>query len=645
LAESERRLAAIMFTDIAGYTVLTQRDEALSLKLLEEHRALVRPFFPKYGGREVKTIGDAFLVEFASALAAVRCAFDIQQTLHDMSSSRPSEKRLMARIGIHVGDVVQVQQDIYGDAVNIASRIEPLSEPGGICISEQVYAQVRNKFEFPLTPLGPQRLKNIDTPMVVYRVELPWNRQDRTEPSQAPRTRIAVLPFSNISPDSSDEYFADGMTEELINTISHNQKLKVIARTSVGRFRGTSKSVSEIGREIGVGSILEGSVRKAGNKIRVTAQLIDASSEEHLWSDNYDRQLDDVFSIQSEIAESVSKALMVTLLPEDRRIVERKATRNSAAYVRYLKGRTAMRARTESSIREAKACFEEAIAEDSEFAEAYTGLADTLYLLGLYHNLPMSEVRAGGMEAVRNALSLDGGLAEAHTTLAEYLAHDYKFAEAGEEFRRALAINPGYVQARHWYALYLLELGRLEEAGKEIALAEEYDPLSAVIVYNSLTFKARAGSEAEVQREVRKMEQVDPDGYFLYSGLAWIASEKGDFAGAVANETEALKRRPATGALSTSQLGLYYGRLGNREKAREILKTLEELPGGTFGKPFHMALVYAGLGEKDEMFRLLVGAFEEHSLQFRYLRYTNLDPDIRRDARYAALFQRAGLTP
>src|SRR6267143_3744352 len=196
---SERRLAAVTFIDLVGYTQLSQRDEESSLRMLEEYRKTLRPIFARHNGSEVKTIGDGFLVEFASALEAVRCAFDLQQALHDLNSGRSSEKKFSARVGIHVGDVVHSQSDIYGDAVNIASRIEPLAEPGGICISKAVEAQVRNKFDFPITSMGLRTLKNVDVPMEVFKVALPWDHESMDAPQSAPRTRIAILPFSNIS--------------------------------------------------------------------------------------------------------------------------------------------------------------------------------------------------------------------------------------------------------------------------------------------------------------------------------------------------------------------------------------------------------------------------------------------------------------
>ena len=283
----ERRLSAIMFTDMVGYTRMSQADEAAALELLEEHRAVLRPLIETHAGTEVKTIGDAFLVEFRSALDAITCAAEIQSKIADRNSRVPDSRKVQVRIGIHLGDVVHSSNDVYGDAVDIASRIEPLAEPGGICISQQVFDSVKNKTDLGIESAGQVELKNVDAPMGVYRVEL--NRSSESLGNRAPRERLAVLPFVNISPDPNDEYFADGLTEELIIKMSEIKGLKVIARTSVMNYKKKEKNISQIGRELGAGSVIEGSVRKAGSKIRVTVQLIDSRTEEHLWASNYDK--------------------------------------------------------------------------------------------------------------------------------------------------------------------------------------------------------------------------------------------------------------------------------------------------------------------------------------------------------------------
>jgi adenylate cyclase len=302
-----------MFTDMVGYTVLGQRNESLSLALVEEQRNLVRPILSQRGGREVKTMGDAFLVEFSNTLDAVRCAYDIQRAAREFNISRPPERTVHLRIGIHLGDVVESQGDILGDAVNVASRIESLAGDGGVRLTRQVYDQVQNKFELPLKSLGVTSLKNLNVPLEVFKMTMPWEEGGLSS-TQVDRKRIAVLPLANISPDPTDAYFADGMTEELISTMSRISGLKVIARTSVAGYKGSPKKISEIGKELEVGTVLEGSVRKVGDRLRISVQLIDSQTSEHLWAENYDRQLKDVFAIQSDISKTVAEALTVQLL-------------------------------------------------------------------------------------------------------------------------------------------------------------------------------------------------------------------------------------------------------------------------------------------------------------------------------------------
>ena len=314
LSQSERRLAAIMFTDIVGYTALTQENESATVQLLDDHRKLLRPIFASHGGREIKTIGDAFLVEFGSALDAVLCAVAVQSAMNDRKLARGAA--LSIRIGIHAGDVIETEGDLIGDAVNIASRIEPLAEPGGVCISRQVHMQVENKVPYDLIKIGPRVLKNVTEPLEVYKVMMPWDKANAVPSAQLDKNRVAVLPFTNMSSDPEEGYFADGMTEELITSLSGVRQLTVIARTSVMGYKGTTKKVREIGSELGVGSLLEGSVRKAGNRVRITAQLIDTATEGHLWAQNYDRQLEDVFAIQSEIAEKVAGELRIRLVED-----------------------------------------------------------------------------------------------------------------------------------------------------------------------------------------------------------------------------------------------------------------------------------------------------------------------------------------
>jgi len=383
--EGERRLAAIMFTDMVGFTSLTQRDEPLAMGLLDEQRRLVRPILAQHKGREVQTVGDAFLVEFVSAFEAVSCAVEIQTALREINEKRPEAQRILVRIGIHLGDVIHNGAEVAGDAVNVASRIEPLSPPGGVCVTAQVQASVVNRVAYGFESLGTPKLKNVSTPIEVFRVA---GYGAGLTPTTLTRKalagdRVAVLPFANISPDPADEYFADGMTEELIASVSQIKGLRVIARTSVMRYKGANKPIAEIGRELDVGNVLEGSVRKAGEKVRISVQLIGTSDEVPRWSQKYDRSMSDIFAIQSEIAQNVAEALRDQVLGGAHAGKEERATSSTEAYVSYLRGRQFWNRRTEDDLKRAIGFFKDALKLDGNYAKAYTGLADSYATLAL----------------------------------------------------------------------------------------------------------------------------------------------------------------------------------------------------------------------------------------------------------------------
>src|SRR5213594_1136236 len=414
-----------MFTDMVGYTALAQRNESLSLALVDQQRRLIRPILNRHNGREVKTIGDGFLVEFSSAMDAVRCAYDIQRTTREFNISAPAEQKLHLRIGVHLGDVVEAQGDISGDAVNIASRIEPLAEDGGVCLTRQVYDHVQNKFELPLTSLGPKSLKNLNSPMEVYKMVMPWNATGTVSSVEHDARRIAILPFANISPDIADEYFADGMTDELIAVLSKIGSLRVVARTSAMRFKGEKTTANQIGHELKIGSLIEGSVRKSKNRVRITVQLIDTQSEEQLWTETYDRELQDIFSVQSDIAQQVANALELRLGVRESSALRQQQTQNPEAYSLYLKGRNRWNLRSENEINRAIKYFEEAIGRDAGYALAYAGLADCYSILGYYGFRRSTAVLPRAKELAEKALSLNDSLAEAHASLGEILMQYY----------------------------------------------------------------------------------------------------------------------------------------------------------------------------------------------------------------------------
>ena len=626
-----------MFTDLAGYTALTQRNEALAMQLLEEHRKLVRPFFPKHNGREIKTIGDAFLVEFASALEATRCAFDIQQSLNELNSGRQEDKRVLLRVGIHLGDVIHDQNDVYGDAVNIASRIEPLASPGGICVSQQVYDQIRNKFEFPLSTLGERTLKNVSEPVEVYRVILPWERKTESE-SSLEKNRIAVLPFTNMSPDPADGYFADGMTEELITSLSGVKQLTVIARTSVMGYKETTKKVREIGRELEVGSVLEGSVRKAGSKVRITAQLIDAASEGHLWAQNYDRQLDDIFALQSEIAEKVAGELRIRLVDSEKKILEKKPTQNTEAYSNFLRGRELLREDTEASVRQALSLFEKAIELDPNFAKAYVGVAECHQFLGTGGYESRDVLVSTVKPSLDHAINLDPELPEAHASLAYMHFSEDDVPGTEVEARRALELNPNLPEPYSWLSEVAALRGDLEETVRMNEAAYRLDPVRPTNIYGVGTAYLWVGREREALEHWKKTEQLAPA--YTYRGMTDYYLCKGDLEKASEFYAKAEKLEP-TNPRVTYMSGVIAAMEGDREKAQLAIKNIDNLKAGGGEVRFNfIAYIYYALGDLDSFFEYLNKALEAHVIIPSSLMYSPLFAKARADPRYQELVGR-----
>ena len=432
-----------MFTDMVGFTASAQTDEAGALRLLREQEELVRPILAAHHGREVKSTGDGFLVEFGSALHATECAVDIQRRMRERNS-RSGGTRIELRIGVHLGDVEERDRDTFGDAVNLASRIGPCALPGEVCISGPVFDQVRNKVPHQLEKLATKTLKNVKFPGDLYRV-IPPGTTPAHAPEGSPLTRIAVLPFVSISPDPADAYFADGLTEELITVLSQLRELRVIARTSVNQYRSTTKSITQIGSELGVGTIIEGCVRKADRRVRVTVQLIDVSSQEHIWAKTYDRELDDVFVLQSEVARLVAKHLKVKPRPPEGPRLKARTPVRPESYLAYVKGRTLLHVYSRATLEAAKTQFELAIALDPTNGAAHSGLADATRLHGsFYPSVPRAQWDVIARQTAATAVELDPNLAEAHASLAIILWDDYEHAAAEREFKIALTLNPSY---------------------------------------------------------------------------------------------------------------------------------------------------------------------------------------------------------
>ncbi|MGB6442018.1 MAG: adenylate/guanylate cyclase domain-containing protein [Thermoplasmata archaeon] len=639
MAASQRRLAAIMFTDMVGYSALAQADEATALGVLERHNRLLRPIFPKFRGREVKTVGDAFLVEFESVLEAVRCALEIQRVLREYNEGPAEEWRIRIRVGIHVGDVVETGGDVLGDAVNIASRIEPLADPGGICLSQQAYDQVQNKISASFAKLPAVSLKNIHVPMGVYKV-LP--SADR--PTALPRTpvgrHLAVLPLANISPDPNDGYFADGLTEEIISVLSEVRGLSVIARTSVAPYKTAPKSVAEVGAELGVDTVLEGSVRKAGNRIRITLQLIDVASQRHIWASSYNREIDDVFAVQTDIAERTAEALRLEVAKsEDPCPVRGQPTNDFEAYDYFLRGLVAASGPRGSGIDEAVHCFEQATQRDPAFAEAFAAWAE-LYVVVAGDFLPMKDVMPRARVLAARALELDPESSAAYAALANIafqFDHDWRLAE--EEFRRSIALNPSNVSAHRFLGLMLLALQRYDEARDVIRATIRLDPGGDHQSTLGLVDLWAGDYDAVIERQEKAARQESATlPAHTYLGMVYLT------AGRLADATREANT-PTAGASDEARFdhALLNALVGQPDSAREVLAEVERGEEKSYTSATHRAMLHAALGERARALDLLEkdarGGDEVLWLWYRGVWFDS----IRDDPRFTALLRYYGL--
>jgi adenylate cyclase len=625
-----------MFTDMVGYTALGQRNESLSLALVEEQRRLIRSILARHNGREIKTMGDAFLVEFPSALDSVRCAYDIQRATREFNISLPEEKRIHLRVGLHLGDVVESQGDISGDAVNVASRIEPLAEDGGVCLSRQVFDQVQNKFELPLTSLGPRALKNVSAPVEVYKVVVPWATEQAASPRRLDKTRVAILPLANISPDPADEYFADGLTEELIGTTSKIRELRVISHTSVMQYKGKSKPIPEIGRELNAGTVLEGSVRKMGKRIRVSIQMIEANNDEHLWAENYDMTLEDVFAIQSEIASKIAEELRIQLLDTDRRVLERRPTEDTQAYACFLQGRELRRRGGEGSLRGALELFQKAVELDPSFAKAYQCIADCYLWLGNSGYEPYQESIARAKVPLKRALDLDPSLAEAHSTLSLMLFNEDDAKGAESEARRAIELNPSLPEAYRQLADVEGLKGNADEVVRLVEACYRLDPVKSRYTADLGAAYFFTGREAEALEHWRKTAEFASAANYLVVAEYYVW--KGDYRRARELHSTAEKLDPNNPWVMWVK-GYIAAKTGDRETAKREIQAIEGSKAGAVGSSW-VGFIYYALGDLDTYFDYQSRALDLHAIDYSHVMYCPLFAEGRADPRYKELVEK-----
>jgi adenylate cyclase len=690
---SHRALAAIMFTDMVGYTALAQRNDKLALELLEEHRRLLREIFPRFHGTEIKTIGDGFLVEFHSALEAAECAIEIQRALSKRNADVPIERRIEIKIGVHIGDVVHRNRDVYGDGVNIASRIEPLAGPGGICVSMDVERQIRNTLEARFQKLAPTELKNISMPMDLFRIILPWEEQSpivaqtetesprasrkflwtaialvfalmigvgwwwserprRTPASPAlttassaaaeiPAKSIAVLPFENLSRDPDNAYFVEGIQDEILTRLSKIADLKVISRTSTQKYKSAPDNLRDVARQLGVANILEGSVQRSNDRVRVNVQLINALNDAHLWADTYDRQLTDIFAVESEIAKMIAETLQAKLTGSEKAMIAAQPTNDTTAYELYHKGRSLWEKRSGDNLPKAIAFYEQAIAHDPKYALAYAGLANSYVLLPLYFSVPQRDAMAKAREAALKALQIDPNLAEAHNALGKILNFDdLDLAGAEREFQRAIELQPNNATAHQWYGNGPLDsLGRFDEAIAETKRAVELDPLSTIINTDRAYPLYYAHRYDEAMTQAKKTVELDPGFFYSRQILGMILQAKGDLPGAVAEFEKA--RQLSGDPLHLALLAVAKTKMGDKNIAQQALAEIDKVNQNRQGLAYDRALVCLAIGNKDEALRWLEqGYADRDGANLSWINVELMLDPLRGEPRFEALVQK-----
>lgn len=554
-SRTSRRLAAILAADVAGYSRLMGADEEGTLNALKGHRReLVDPLIAQHQGRIVKTTGDGLLIEFASIVDAVRCAVVIQQGMKDRNASVEEGRRIRFRVGINVGDVIIDEGDIFGDGVNVAARLEGLSEPGEICVSATVREHVGEKLPIGFVDLGEHSVKNIARPVHVYRIEM------RAEPTVAipsrpsgvglpDRPTIAVLPFANMSGDAEQEYFSDGISEDIVTGLSRNRMFFVISRSSSFSFRGAAINVAEVARALAVRYVLEGSVRKAGKRVRVTAQLIDATTGHHLWADRYDRDLDDIFAVQDEITQNIIGAIAPGIVTAEISRAQRKDAAQLDAWDCTMRANWHIRRFTREDSIEAIRLLEQALGHDPKCAPALADLALAHHFQAVFgwSESPDRSHEALG-EAARRAVGADDQDASAHTALAIHDLFSGRHEEAERRLKRAIDLNPNLAFARGYLGVARAFGGNYDAAMPELAEAVGLSPRDPLLVIWNIAMgwaSFTAGRYGETVEHVRRAIEVNPDFTDNHGLMAAACAALDDSAGATAAFAEFSRRMPA----------------------------------------------------------------------------------------------------
>lgn len=613
----ERRLTTILSADIAGYSRLMGMDESGTLDELKTRlETIVVPLLTKHGGRVVKMLGDGFLAEFASVVNSVHFASDLQGSAESRNMQMPDDQQMRFRIGINLSDVIADANDVFGDGVNVAARLQGMAEPGGICISETVFQHVYRHMSFTFDDLGKQRFKNIAGVLQVYKLrsnQLAYQGGKRRSGAAAHQASIVVLPFTNMSGDPGQDYFSDGISEDIITDLSKISALFVVSRNTAFSFKGQHVEIEQVANRLGVQYVLEGSVRKSGDRVRITAQLIDGRTNGHVWAERYDRSIEDIFELQDDISRKIVEALRVRILPQEFETISQRPTGDPEAYRYYLMGRGFFhRGHTKRYLTIARRMFAKALEIDPAYAQAHAGIADcNSHLL----DAGDATIAVGDiLEQSEQALAIKPDLAEAHASkgLALYTAGRYD--EADDSFKRSLALKPDLYEGYLFYGRNCLNRGQYEQASELFGKAGEI---------KSDDYRA-VGLQAMCLQSLGRIEEA-------------MAAARQSLARA---ERVVVERPDDADALSFGA-GLL-AMLGERDRTKDWAERAAIIEPGDHYMYYNLACAFAGLGELDLAIDNLEQALGRQSLKsLMEFMLNDADLDVLRNhPRYLALVQR-----
>jgi TolB-like protein/class 3 adenylate cyclase/Tfp pilus assembly protein PilF len=650
---ARRQLVAIMFTDIEGYTAIMQRDEQKALALKDRHREILHKEHYQFNGRIIQYYGDGTLSIFQSVVEAVQCALAMQLVF-------VREPEVPVRMGLHVGDVILSEDQVFGDSVNLASRIESLGVAGSILISDKINAELSNHPEFKMISAGVYQFKNVDREVVVFALDheglvkpRPGSLTGKTEEKKkssspelkkVPGKSIAVLPFVNMSNDPEQEYFGEGIAEEILNSIANLKDLKVAGRSSSFQFSKENIDIREIGEKLGVSTVLEGSIRKHGKRLRVNVQLISVEDGFHMWSEQYDRDMDDIFRIQDEVALAVAEKLKVILLEKDRARITKNYTQNTGAYELYLKGRFYISKRG-ASIPLGIQCFQKAIELDPNFALAHAGYADATLMAAFYGFFQPVKVIHKARESAETAIKLDPALCEPYCSLGCFYTCFERNWEKGEKnFLKSIELNPKYTQAHFWYgSLYLAWVkGDFFRAETHARIAIELEPHSAICYSMYASILHTAGKFKEGIAAAKKSMELDPDSFIchLYTGWCNLFLKRYDEA---TQAFEKLMKISNNHHFVQNALVIAYCITWKFKKARQLLNELKERSAKEYIAYTVTAMSEAWLDNFDEAFACLEKAYNDHDPLLISLKYEHWVPDaLKEDPRFQKFLDKIG---